>query len=650
MSVAATDRLEHRLSNETAFNEWAHVYDKGANPLVALEERFLKGLMPSIEGKDVLDVGCGTGRWLERLCHFDTARSLCGVDSSAEMLAVAGRKQLAGASLLQAQLPHLPMNSTSIDVALASFVLSYVPDIQLCAKELARVLRVDGELIITDMHPETAAALGWQRSFRSSRGAVCLENQQHSVEAIIAAMEGQGLRLAALYEPSFGEAERSIFLAQGKESMYRKADGRSAIYIIHFVRTSTEKAPPDVVVTGANCVLGAEAAVTARVEIRQGYVALISPDNSNSHALHEIDLSGYRVFPGLINAHDHLEFALFPELSAAPYNNATEWALDIQQRFDKEIHLHTQVPKEVRLWWGALRNLLCGVTTVCHHNPPHPVFRDERFPVNVIQDFGWAHSLSFANDLQGAHRGADPSKPFIIHACEGIDTDAASEFRRLEELDVIDERSVLVHGLAMSPDDIEVLNRRGAAIITCPSSNHRLFSRTLSEQQLSSITKLAIGSDSPLTAQGDLLDEIRFCREQVGLSCELIYRSVTRRAAQVLRINQSSAGHLGPRSVADVFAVRAAVHSPAQHLTMLSWRDVELVIVRGIVRLASPAMLKRLPRKISQNLCCLLIDGVPRWIDAPVDDLFNSAAEVLGGNKLFLNGRPMSLIEKKYVS
>ena len=75
MSVAATDRLEHRLSNETAFNEWAHVYDKGANPLVALEERFLKGLMPSIEGKDVLDVGCGTGRWLERLCHFDTART-----------------------------------------------------------------------------------------------------------------------------------------------------------------------------------------------------------------------------------------------------------------------------------------------------------------------------------------------------------------------------------------------------------------------------------------------------------------------------------------------------------------------------------------------------------------------------------------------
>jgi len=145
-------------------------------------------------------------------------------------------------------------------------------------------------------------------------------------------------------------------------------------------------------------------------------------------------------------------------------------------------------------------------------------------------------------------------------------------------------------------------------------------------------------------------DEIRFCREQVGLSCELIYRSVTRRAAQVLRIDQTRAGHLSPRSVADVFAVRTAAHSPAQHLTMLGWRDVELVIVRGIVRLASPTMLTRLPHKIRQNLSCLLIDGVPRWIDAPVEDFFNSAAKVLGVNKLFLSGRPVSLIEEKYVS
>ena len=44
---------------------------------------------------------------------------------------------------------------------------------------------------------------------------------------------------------------------------------------------------------------------------------------------HDLDLSGLEIMPGLINAHDHLHFALFPQLGSGPYANATEWAHDI---------------------------------------------------------------------------------------------------------------------------------------------------------------------------------------------------------------------------------------------------------------------------------------------------------------------------------
>ncbi len=43
----------------------------------------------------------------------------------------------------------------------------------------------------------------------------------------------------------------------------------------------------------------------------------------------ELDLDGLQILPGLINAHDHLEFALFPRLGRRIYSNATEWARDI---------------------------------------------------------------------------------------------------------------------------------------------------------------------------------------------------------------------------------------------------------------------------------------------------------------------------------
>jgi ubiquinone/menaquinone biosynthesis C-methylase UbiE len=72
------------------FDRWAEVYDEQANPLTALEERILLGLLPPLQGRDVLDVGCGTGRWLNRVA-ISEPRSLTGVDPSAAMLERAAR-------------------------------------------------------------------------------------------------------------------------------------------------------------------------------------------------------------------------------------------------------------------------------------------------------------------------------------------------------------------------------------------------------------------------------------------------------------------------------------------------------------------------------------------------------------------------------
>ena len=73
------------------FDRWAPSYDTQPNPLLALEQRVLLPRLGDVRGLDVLDAGCGTGRWLGQLAGR-SPRSLIGVDISPVMLGLAASK------------------------------------------------------------------------------------------------------------------------------------------------------------------------------------------------------------------------------------------------------------------------------------------------------------------------------------------------------------------------------------------------------------------------------------------------------------------------------------------------------------------------------------------------------------------------------
>ena len=141
---------------------WANTYDDEPNPMLSLEQRILGPLLPSLVGMDVVDLGCGTGRWLKALQGAGT-RSLLGLDSSPEMLVLAKSKLAGMADLLCADCGSVSLEANSADIILANFVLSYVEDVAGLAEAASRALRPGGSLFITDIHPETAAALNWRR-------------------------------------------------------------------------------------------------------------------------------------------------------------------------------------------------------------------------------------------------------------------------------------------------------------------------------------------------------------------------------------------------------------------------------------------------------------------------------------------------------
>ena len=184
---------------------------------------------------------------------------------------------------------------------------------------------------------------------------------------------------------------------------------------------------------------------------------------------------------------------------------------------------------------------------------------------------------------------------------------------------------------ACTPGAVSLINQRLAAVILCPTSNKFLFDRSPSLAFIQSLNSVILGSDSPLTAAGDLLDEIRFAHTQIGLDASSLYGMVTNRPAEILRLRQGE-GHLRPGSVADLLVVRDTGFSPAETLARLTNDQIELVMVGGRIQLAGPSAYDRLSSALRQGLQRFEVNGRQRWVRAPIDKLLAEAEEALGSD------------------
>ncbi len=393
---------------------------------------------------------------------------------------------------------------------------------------------------------------------------------------------------------------------------------------------------------GARVAVDAHSAIVADVEINRGRIQSINLSGKRSQCQSaldadaaEVDLTGYLLLPGLINAHDHLEFGLFPKLGRGPYQNAEQWAKDIYRPECSPIREHLDVPKPIRLWWGGIRNLLCGVTTVCHHNEFRTDIFEDGFPVRVLKRYAWSHSLRFGGDVAAAFRASNSHVPFVIHLGEGTDRAAAEEIFELDRRGLLDARTVVVHGVALDDAGHDLMIRRGAALIWCPGSNLFTLGATLSPQRIGRNPRTALGSDSPLTA-GDLLDQIAIARE-LGVAAEQIFDLVTIYAADVLKL-QNGEGSLRAGSIADIIAIPDSGSSPAETLVQATTDLIELVLLSGAPHLLSRHMASRFPAEMQSGLEAIAVEESQRYLRAPVKHLLQEAKQRLGGT-VRLNGK-----------
>lgn len=333
-----------------------------------------------------------------------------------------------------------------------------------------------------------------------------------------------------------------------------------------------------------------------------------------------VDVEHGIILPGLVNAHDHLDLNSFRRLKwRERYENARDWIADFQPRFatDPGLAAARAETRDDRLWVGGLKNLLCGATTVCHHDPLYAALQ-ARFPVRVVKRFRMSHSLGVDGPRVAVECRRTPRAwPWILHAAEGVDPLAAAEIETLDSLGCLRRNTVIVHGVGAGPDERRRLLDRGVSLIWCPTSNAFLFDATADVRAFDDCGRLAIGSDSRLSGEGDLLDEMRAARATCQVSAEGVVRAVTAGAADVLRLD--SAGRLRPGAPADLVVLRPVDIDVYESVAQATRADVRLVMIGGRALFAEPA-LGAAAACSDDGLVDVRVDGAPgllaRWIAA----------------------------------
>ncbi|WP_295894166.1 malonyl-ACP O-methyltransferase BioC [uncultured Vibrio sp.] len=146
----STDLIEDKSDIAAAFSKAAQNYDKHADFQRNVGNKLLDLMPINLNGKLVIDLGCGTGYFSKKLRERG-ATVLC-VDISDSMLVQArsrcGEEKM---SYLVADAESLPIDSKSVDYVFSSLALQWCQDLSVPMREIRRVLKEKGEVYFSTL-------------------------------------------------------------------------------------------------------------------------------------------------------------------------------------------------------------------------------------------------------------------------------------------------------------------------------------------------------------------------------------------------------------------------------------------------------------------------------------------------------------------
>lgn len=184
-----------------AYASWAESYDTSENRTRDLDALVLRQHELDIAGRDVLEIGCGTGKNTEWLAEH--AESVTALDLSPEMLERAKARVRTGqVTFIEHDIQRAwPVPDESVNAVVGNLVLEHVSNLRVIFEEAQRVLRPNGTLFLCELHP-FRQRLGGQAQFTDleSGNRVKVEAYVHDVSEYVNSGIDAGLRLVSIGE------------------------------------------------------------------------------------------------------------------------------------------------------------------------------------------------------------------------------------------------------------------------------------------------------------------------------------------------------------------------------------------------------------------------------------------------------------------
>jgi ubiquinone/menaquinone biosynthesis C-methylase UbiE len=182
------------------YERWADTYDD-QDPSTLLDEPLLLALAGDVQGRRVLDVACGTGRYARLM--WQRGADVIGVDASRGMLVRARRSSGDGIRWVLARADALPFACGRFDLVTCGLLLDHVDPLPPVFAEISRVLVPRGRAIVSTVHPTMQRFTG---ATVAGTNGLRIDGVLHKISDIESAACSTGLKTCMRCEPCVTQA------------------------------------------------------------------------------------------------------------------------------------------------------------------------------------------------------------------------------------------------------------------------------------------------------------------------------------------------------------------------------------------------------------------------------------------------------------